>query len=119
METVGNFLCVALLALSLIGWLWEIVSWRPAPSATGPAINRLTKGVSGMSNRVSPRKDVHMLALVKGPERFVFIFDATTQAECLRRFAHFAADPTLNFTWYDAAVLSQKLRDAVTNGVER
>lgn len=57
--------------------------------------------------------EINVLALVKGEERFVFLFDDTNRDETLRQLARFAADPELDFSWYDAAMLSRKIRDAV------
>jgi hypothetical protein len=34
----------------------------------------------------------------------------TSRAETLRTLGRFASNPQLSFTWYDAAVLSQKIR---------
>ncbi len=56
--------------------------------------------------------DINVLALVKGKERYVFLFDDTQRAEALRMLGRYASDPELSFTWYDAAVLSQKVRQA-------
>ncbi|MGB7345326.1 hypothetical protein [Planctomycetes bacterium K23_9] len=58
-------------------------------------------------------KEINVLALVKGEERFIFLFDDDNRDETLRQLARFAADPELEFTWYDAAMLSRKIRDAV------
>lgn len=58
-------------------------------------------------------KEVNVLALVKGEERFLFLFDDENRTETLRTLGRFAADPDLDFTWYDAAVLSRKIREAV------
>ena len=55
-------------------------------------------------------KDINVLALVKGSERYIFLYDDTKRAETLRTFGRYASNPELSFTWYDAAVLSQKLR---------
>lgn len=57
-------------------------------------------------------QDINVLALVKGQERYIFLYDDTQRAETLRVFGRYASDPNLSFTWYDAAVLSQKLRQA-------
>jgi len=54
--------------------------------------------------------DINVLALVKGGERYVFLYDGESRAETLRTLGRFASNPDLNFTWYDAAVLSQKIR---------
>lgn len=58
-------------------------------------------------------KEVNVLALVKGEERFLFLFDDENRTETLRTLGRFAADPELDFTWYDAAVLSRKIRESV------
>ena len=58
-------------------------------------------------------REINVLALVKGKERFIFLFDDENRDQTLRQLARFAADPELDFTWYDAAILSRKIRDAV------
>lgn len=64
----------------------------------------------------SPRTgEVNVLALAKEEERYVFLFDDTSRAEALRVLGRFASDPDLSFTWYDAAVLSQKIRNESQN----
>ena len=55
-------------------------------------------------------KDINVLALVKGAERYIFLFDDDNRAEALRTLGRYASNPELSFTWYDAAVLSQKIR---------
>ena len=55
---------------------------------------------------------VNMIALTKDGERFVFLYDDNSPGELLRTFGQYAADPELNFSWYDAAVLSQRVRAA-------
>lgn len=57
--------------------------------------------------------EVNVLALVKGEERFLFMFDDKNRDETLRTLARFAADPDLDFSWYDAAMLSRKIREAL------
>ena len=55
-------------------------------------------------------QDINVLALVKGAERYVFLYDDASRAETLRVLGRYASNPDLSFTWYDAAVLSQKVR---------
>lgn len=55
-------------------------------------------------------RDINVLALVKGEERYIFLFDDDNRTEALRTLGRFASNPELSFTWYDAAVLSQKIR---------
>lgn len=58
--------------------------------------------------------DVCVLAIIKkSGERYVFLFnDVEEQRVALcRTLGRFAADASLSFTWTDAAVLSQKIRN--------
>lgn len=55
-------------------------------------------------------QDINVLALVKGAERYVFLYNDSSRAEVLRVLGRFASNPELSFSWYDAAVLSQKVR---------
>lgn len=59
------------------------------------------------------QRDINVLALVKGKERYVFLFDDDHRADALRVLGKYASDENLSFTWYDAAVLSQKIRQTV------
>ncbi len=54
----------------------------------------------------------NVLALAKGSERYVFLYDSESRSESLKTIARFASNPELSFTWYDAAVLSQKIRQS-------
>lgn len=62
--------------------------------------------------------DINVLALVKGEERYLFLFNDETRAETLRTLGRYASNPELNFSWYDAAVLSQKIRTTKKSGAE-
>lgn len=55
-------------------------------------------------------QEINVLALVKGEERYVFLYDDAHRAAALRTLGRFASNPDLSFSWYDAAVLSQKIR---------
>ena len=56
-------------------------------------------------------KDINVLALVKGNEKYVFLYDDESKAETLRTLRRFASNGNLSFTWYDAAYLSQRIRE--------
>ena len=58
-------------------------------------------------------QDVNVVALVKGEERYLFLFSDAQKGETLRTLGKYASNPELSFSWYDAAVLSQKVRRAV------
>jgi hypothetical protein len=57
------------------------------------------------------KDDINVLALVKGSERYVLLYDDTQHAEALRTLARYAANPELSFSWYDAAVLGKRIRN--------
>lgn len=57
-----------------------------------------------------PSRDVNVIAMVKGGERYVFLFDDASRDEALRTLGRFASDPSLSFSWHDAAVLGEKVR---------
>lgn len=61
-------------------------------------------------------RNVNVLALVKDGERYVFFYDDESLPQLLQTLGRYAADPELNFTWYDAAVLSQKVRRLQAEG---
>jgi integrase/recombinase XerC len=56
------------------------------------------------------QRSMNVLALVKDSERFVFLYDDQSIGTLLQTLGKYAADKSLSFTWYDAAVLSQKVR---------
>ncbi len=57
------------------------------------------------------QRELNVLALIKGDDKYVFLFDDANRVETLRMLGRYAADPELNFTWYDAAMLSQRIRE--------
>ena len=77
---------------------------------TSEYINRLapTKGEVFVTSRET--KAITIVALVKGEERYVFVYDDANRAETLRTLGRFASKPDLSFTWYDAAIVSQRIR---------
>jgi len=56
-------------------------------------------------------QDINVVALVKGEERYIFLFNDQKKSETLRTLGRYASDAKLSFSWYDAAVLSQKVRN--------
>ena len=59
-----------------------------------------------------PSRDINVIALVKGSERYVFLYDDESREETLKALGRYAANPDLSFSWYDASVLGQKVRQA-------
>ena len=56
-------------------------------------------------------QDINVVALVKGEERYLFLFNDENKSETLRTLGRYASNSELSFSWYDAAVLSQKVRN--------
>jgi hypothetical protein len=58
-----------------------------------------------------PDSDVLIFVLYHGDHRYVWIFTPNRCNEVLRSAGRFASDADLNFTWWDAAQLSSKVRE--------
>jgi hypothetical protein len=54
--------------------------------------------------------EFNVLALIKGEERFIYIYDDASRPDLIDAFRDLAADPAVNFSWFDAAVLTDKAR---------
>jgi hypothetical protein len=59
-------------------------------------------------------EDVNALVMVKGVERYVFLFTDENRSEVLRTIGRFASSPELSLTWYDAADLTRKVREVTS-----
>jgi len=57
------------------------------------------------------RREFNILALLKGEERYVFVYDDESRASLIDAFRDAAAEPSLSFSWFDATVLTQKARE--------
>lgn len=53
---------------------------------------------------------INIVTLNKDDQHFIFAFDDANRDETLRQLAKFAANPGIEFSWHDAAQLSQKIR---------
>lgn len=56
------------------------------------------------------RDDIHITGLVKGEERYLWIFTDANRAEVFKSLGRAASNPELSLSWFDAAVLSQQVR---------
>lgn len=52
--------------------------------------------------------ELNILALVKGKERFIYVFDDASRGALIDVFRDQAAHPHLALTWFDALVLGRK-----------
>ncbi|HXG10544.1 MAG TPA: hypothetical protein VNK04_12350 [Gemmataceae bacterium] len=56
-------------------------------------------------------REFNVLALIKGNERYVFVYDDASRQPLIDTLRDHAADPGLSFSWFDAAVLTAKARE--------
>jgi hypothetical protein len=61
-----------------------------------------------MTNRIV--EDIAVICLIKGSERYVWLYSDNDRVSVLRAFGRYASNPELSLTWHDVAVLSQKVR---------
>jgi hypothetical protein len=53
-------------------------------------------------------QEFNVIALIKGAERYVYVYDDASRQPLLDCFEAQAADPALSLNWFDAAVLARK-----------
>lgn len=53
---------------------------------------------------------LNVLAIMKGDERYVFVFDDESLDKLRQTLRAYAEDPELSFNWIDAGILMQKAR---------
>ena len=58
-----------------------------------------------------PPRELNVLALIKGEERYVYIYDDTSRPLLIETFRNQAADSRLSFNWFDAALLTDRARE--------
>jgi hypothetical protein len=56
-------------------------------------------------------RELNILALIKGNERYVFVYDDESRDALVEVLRNQAAEPRLTFSWFDAGVLTQKVRE--------
>jgi hypothetical protein len=59
---------------------------------------------------VAPR-ELNVLALLKGNERYLFLYDDESRPLLIDAFRDQAADPRLSLNWFDAVVLTDRARE--------
>jgi hypothetical protein len=58
-----------------------------------------------------------MVSVLKDGQCWMFIYRDETRTEMLRHIGRLAADPETSFNWYDAAQVSQLIRNSVCQSV--
>ena len=57
---------------------------------------------------------LNVLYLFTDADKYIYVFDDDNRDATLRQIARDAANPELSLSWYDAAVLSKKVRETPT-----
>ena len=57
------------------------------------------------------RREFNVLALIKGDERYVYVYDDESRETLIGSLRDQAADPHLSLSWFDVAVLIEKARE--------
>ena len=73
--------------------------------------------LEGSDHGADQDRSINVLAFIRGKERYVFLYDNEGPDELLKVLGQYAADPELSFTWYDAAVMSQRIAKLRSDGV--
>jgi len=56
-------------------------------------------------------QELNVLALIKGDERFIFVYDDDSRDALIEELRNKAADPAVALNWFDAAVLTERVRN--------
>ena len=54
--------------------------------------------------------DLSVLALIRGKERHIYVYDDDSREDLVWAVRAHAADPGVNLSWFDAAVLTERAR---------
>ena len=57
------------------------------------------------------RRELNVLALIKGAERYVYVYDDASREKLIAALRSQAADPALSLSWFDVTVLTDRTRD--------
>jgi hypothetical protein len=59
--------------------------------------------------------ELSVLALIRGKERYVYVYDDFSREELIEAVRGQAADPSASLSWFDAAVLTERARQQALN----
>jgi len=64
-------------------------------------------------------RDISVLAMQKGKERYIVIYRDRTALEAMRTLGQWASDSQLSFSWPDASLLAQRAVELNRNAGEQ
>jgi hypothetical protein len=56
------------------------------------------------------QRELNVLALHKGTEHYLFVYDDDSVPSLVDLFRRFASDTEISFNWFDAAVMTEKCK---------
>lgn len=59
-------------------------------------------------------QELNVLALIKGEERYIFVYDDDSKDTLINDIRDKASDPAVALNWFDAAVLTERVRNPET-----
>jgi hypothetical protein len=62
--------------------------------------------------------ELNVLALFKGSERFIFVYDDVSREALIDDIRNKAADPKIPINWFDATILTERVRNREDNPQE-
>ena len=62
--------------------------------------------------------EFNVLALIKGEDRYIFVYDDASRQQLIATFRDQAADPNLSLTWFDAVVLTKRAQEQAQEQAE-
>lgn len=65
------------------------------------------------------RREFNVLALLKGIERYIYVYDDDSRDALIDAFRDHAACPDLSLSWFDATVLTQKAREQAESDAKK
>ena len=68
--------------------------------------------------RLDVNQELSVLALIKGTERYYYVYDDDSRSELLSALRDQAANPRLSLSWLDAGVLIERARQQGLAGAE-
>ena len=57
--------------------------------------------------------ELNVLALIKGEEQYIYLYDDASRQSLMVALNEQAADPHLSLNWFDAMVLSDRIREQI------
>lgn len=57
--------------------------------------------------------EVNVLVMVKGREKYIYVYDEVSLPELFEAFGRHAADPQMNLSWFDAGVLRRRSAEQI------